>query len=166
MEKENLRLNQDLERRTFLKVLIMALNALITVALAVPGLGYILTPLFRKDEQTWVKVGRVEDSPQGSFTKAVFRYISASGYVREEKSAFVWMRQEEDGQLTAFSPKCTHMGCNVSWSGRNDRFECPCHGGMYDERGNVIDGPPPRPLQRFETKVENDSIFVKRTEDG
>lgn len=161
METEQRERHEDgLDRRTFLKGLIVVLNLLLAVALAIPGVGYILTPVLRKTEHTWKKVGRVGDYAPGAFTKAIFGYVSASGYVRAEKSAFVWLRHEETGAFTAFSPKCTHMGCNVSWNRQAHRFECPCHGGMYDEEGRVIAGPPPKPLQRFQTRVENDIIYL------
>jgi len=153
-----------LERRAFLKFLIVALNALIGVLLAVPGLGYILTPILRKTEQDWIRVGRVSDLSRGSFRKTVFRYVSAAGYTRQEKRAFVWMRQEDSGDITAFSPKCTHMGCNVAWNPESRLFECPCHGGRYDEQGRVVAGPPPRPLDRYQVRVENDLVYLKRSE--
>jgi len=155
---------QVVERRTVLKILIAGLNVLIAVILAVPGAGYIMTPLLRKESQTWLKIGKTTAVPSGSFTKEIFRFISSSGYVREEKKDFVWMRREDSGEFTAFSPKCTHMGCNVSWNVSANRFECPCHGGMYDEYGNVISGPPPRALDRYPTKIENDTIYLKKAE--
>lgn len=152
------------ERRIFLKGLIAVLNCLIALALSIPGIGYVLTPVLRKDEQAWIKIGRVAELQARTFTKAIFRYISSSGYVRSEKSAFVWIKREANGEITAFSPVCTHMGCNVSWNGMKAQFECPCHGGEYDEQGIVIGGPPPKPLQRFLTMVENDVVYIKRKE--
>jgi cytochrome b6-f complex iron-sulfur subunit len=42
------------------------------------------------------------------------------------------------------SSVCTHLGCNVKRGGPG--FECPCHGSQFDENGQVVRGPAPKPL--------------------
>jgi len=44
----------------------------------------------------------------------------------------------------AISSVCTHLGCNVKRAGPG--FECPCHGSQFDENGQVVHGPAPKPL--------------------
>lgn len=34
------------------------------------------------------------------------------------------------------------------------------HDGIFDKQGNVVSGPPPRPLDRYETRVENDQLLI------
>lgn len=59
-----------------------------------------------------------------------------------------------DGQYYAFEQKCTHLTCPVYYSKSNDRLECPCHEGGFDvHTGNVLYGPPPRPLDRIEIEM-------------
>ena len=41
-------------------------------------------------------------------------------------------------------------------------FQCPCHGGQYDLQGRRTAGPPVRPLNRFECKVENGDLLIGR----
>ncbi|MBI3170732.1 MAG: hypothetical protein HYZ22_19800 [Chloroflexi bacterium] len=36
----------------------------------------------------------------------------------------------------------------------------PCHDGHFDAVGNVLSGPPPRPLDEFVTKIENGNLYV------
>lgn len=57
-----------------------------------------------------------------------------------------------------FSAVCTHLGCLVRWESDKNRFYCPCHKGIFDSNGQVISGPPPRPLDQF--KVEQDKNLV------
>jgi cytochrome b6-f complex iron-sulfur subunit len=65
-----------------------------------------------------------------------------------------------DKGFIALSRVCTHLGCLVDYQKDKKRFLCPCHAGMYDLSGNVITGPPPKPLQKFPLKVEGDSIII------
>ena len=63
--------------------------------------------------------------------------------------------------LKALSTACTHLGCKVYWEPEQGQFYCPCHEGFFDVNGNVVSGPPPRPLDSYEVKLdENDNIFV------
>lgn len=57
--------------------------------------------------------------------------------------------------VLALSDRCTHLGCHVAWRadaasgdglGARGRFDCPCHGAIYDRYGRVLSGPAPRPL--------------------
>ena len=53
----------------------------------------------------------------------------------------------QDGQYSAYSRKCAHLGCSVDFNAARRCLTCPCHQGAYDARtGLVIFGPPPRPL--------------------
>ena len=76
------------------------------------------------------------------------------------KSA-VWLRRESDAGFIAFSANCTHLGCPVRWMEGAELFMCPCHGGVYYSDGNVAAGPPPRPLFRYDVRVENGEVKMK-----
>lgn len=66
----------------------------------------------------------------------------------------------EDGGFIALSRRCTHLGCTVPWDALQKRFACPCHASVYDIRGQVVQSPAARPLDRFEIKIENGRIRV------
>ncbi len=156
-------LQEDLSRRGFLKFAIGALNGLIGLALAVPGLGYLLTPILRRGSATWINLGAVEDFTSGQPQRADFKYISESGYTRREKSNFVWVVNDIDTspQPLVLSAICSHTGCNVNWNHGEQKFVCPCHEGRYDVKGDVLSGPPPRPLTQLPVRVDRGSIFVR-----
>lgn len=65
-----------------------------------------------------------------------------------------------DRGYIALSRVCTHLGCLVDYQKDKKRLLCPCHAGIYDLSGNVVSGPPPKPLQQFPVKVEGDSIII------
>jgi len=64
-----------------------------------------------------------------------------------------------EGNYLVFDNHCTHLGCPYHWEASEHKFICPCHGGQFDATGKVLGGPPPRPLDRYETKVENGTLY-------
>lgn len=146
-----------------MKVAIAALNGLIALLLAVPGLGYLLTPVFRKGAEEWVAIGTVAKFRSPDPQKATFSYVAESGYTRAEKKGFVWVLAAgtDSGSLTVYSPVCSHTGCNVAWRSAENLFVCPCHGGRYDRRGEVVSGPPPRPLEKLPVKITRGEVFIQ-----
>lgn len=72
-----------------------------------------------------------------------------------------WLIKNEAGQLVAFSNTCTHMACQVVYSAEAEIFQCPCHGGQYNQQGQVMSGPPPLPLKPFAVQQEaNGQVWV------
>jgi Rieske Fe-S protein len=66
-----------------------------------------------------------------------------------------------DRDVVAFSQKCTHLGCVVYYEAEADRWHCPCHEGNFETRsGDVISGPPPRPLGRIDVEIRDNEIWA------
>ena len=65
-----------------------------------------------------------------------------------------------DGQYVGLSDICTHQGCEITWVGKDTRFECPCHGSQYDLTGKNVAGPAPKPLSRYTTQIVNGRLLV------
>lgn len=71
---------------------------------------------------------------------------------------------DADGELRAFSAVCTHLGCIVKWQPtEHHAIYCECHGGMFSKEGQVVGGPPPRPLPQYPVEVRDGQVFVKMT---
>lgn len=72
-----------------------------------------------------------------------------------------------DGELRAFSQKCTHLGCVVYLSEAGDELVCPCHeGGFSAATGEVLFGPPERPLPRITLEVRGGTVWATGVEHG
>ncbi|MFH8976538.1 FAD-dependent oxidoreductase [Streptomyces sp. NPDC017890] len=56
--------------------------------------------------------------------------------------------RDEAGALHAVSPRCTHLGCLVSFNAAERAWECPCHGSRFGTDGKVIEGPATKPLEQ------------------
>lgn len=65
-----------------------------------------------------------------------------------------------EGNLMALYQKCPHLGCRVPFCESSQMFECPCHGSVYNIKGEYIDGPAPRGMDRFPLEVREGRVFV------
>ncbi len=62
--------------------------------------------------------------------------------------------------LVAYSDVCTHLSCAVLYQG-DGKLHCPCHEGLFDATtGNVLAGPPQRPLSLIQLARENGVIYA------
>ena len=71
-----------------------------------------------------------------------------------------------EGELRAFNAVCTHLDCTVQYQPGASRIWCACHDGVFGLGGNVVSGPPPRPLERLTVNVRgepgSEDIVVSR----
>ena len=65
-----------------------------------------------------------------------------------------------DGGFLALSLTCSHLGCTVLWEEEKKQFICPCHSSAFDEMGNVINSPAPRPLDYYPVSINAGKVMV------
>jgi cytochrome b6-f complex iron-sulfur subunit len=61
-----------------------------------------------------------------------------------------------DGQFKAYTAVCTHLDCTVQYKSDTSQIWCACHNGLYDLSGQVVSGPPPRPLEVFAVNLRGE----------
>jgi nitrite reductase/ring-hydroxylating ferredoxin subunit len=67
-----------------------------------------------------------------------------------------------EGGFIAISSVCTHLHCIVNWNAGIKEFECPCHGAKFNQNGEVLEGPPPRPLDLYKLQIVAGNVVVDR----
>lgn len=147
-------------RRTFFQWVTTIAAGLIGMGLAIPLLGYVISPALKRRERPWVDVGGVEKLPVGEPTQLDHVTTVQDGYLESQSQKAVWVVKQPDGAVTVFSPMCTHLGCGYRWAAERKKFACPCHGSVFDIKGQVLAGPAPRPLDRLPSKIENGRLLV------
>jgi len=148
-------------RRRLLERLSIGLGALCAATLSIPGLGFVLAPLFRKTPDLWRGVGRVDDFKVGETVTVNFLDPSPLPWAGVTARTAAWLRRVSRDQFVAFAVNCSHLGCPVRWLQDADLFMCPCHGGVYYSDGRVAAGPPPRPLTRYLVRILKDEVQIQ-----
>ncbi len=69
----------------------------------------------------------------------------------------------QDGSYRAFSAVCTHLQCTVQYRSDFKLIYCACHNGRYDLNGNVVSGPPPSPLEKYNVAISGSDIVVSKS---
>ena len=151
-------------RRTFLEWATRGVAALIGFGITIPLLGYLTSPALKRQEKPWVGVGGVNDLLDGEPKQLDYVATIHDGYLEMKTHKAIWAIKQTDGQVTVFSPLCTHLGCGYHWDEADRKFKCPCHGSIYDMAGKVLAGPAPRPLDALPTKVEHGQLLVSYRE--
>ncbi len=147
-------------RRNFFQRMIGIASGLIGLGLAIPLIGYVISPMLKRREQSWVEVGSVAELAVGEPKQLDHVTIIRDGWMETKSHKAVWAVKQADGQVVVFSPICTHLGCGYRWEGEEQKFKCPCHGSVYDVAGKVLDGPAPRRLDVLPSKTENGRLLV------
>jgi cytochrome b6-f complex iron-sulfur subunit len=146
-------------RRDLLRLLIVLPLTGAVVVVLYPILSF-LSPKKEKKKKGPVELGSIKDIPPGK-----------SKLVQDIDNNPVMVINSEEYGLIAVSAICTHLGCIVhrndeinrtSECGKpmGDNTHCVCHGGVYSVTGEVLGGPPPRHLPKYEIFVKDRKIYL------
>lgn len=161
--------DKELSRRDFIKGTAAAIGSLIGAVIALPTIAYLLSPALRAEEDTdSIDLGPLENFPVGLPTRFETVRTRINGWERTATTYGLFILRTSETDVRVLSDICTHLGCRVSWHPDQQHYVSPCHDGHFDIAGNVVSGPPPRPLDGYITKIENGNLFaqlppVKRT---
>ena len=154
-------------RRRFMTKSAHAVGGVATMAFMLPSLAFALGPIFEEQDQPWQDVGAAEEFDEKAY---VPKTITIAAGVGEAGKSTVYMRKfdpkvdtepkDDYNDFIAMSSRCMHLGCPIRFVPAAERFICPCHGGVYNFRGEVDGGPPVRPLDRFYTRLRGDRVEV------
>ena len=110
----------------------------------------------------WSRAGSTSDLKPGEPVPRVLSVSRVDGRYRARARETVFLVWDGEKTIRAMSATCTHLGCQVQWQAKEKKFRCPCHGGVYAADGRVLEGPPPRPLQIIDARIEPDSSVLVR----
>jgi Rieske Fe-S protein len=155
--------SEIINRKRFLEIATWSIGGLIGLIMGIPAIAYIIGPALSKEEEgDWIRLGSINKLVLGTPTLFKVKMEHQSGWITESQEHFIFVLTNDGREFIAMSNICTHLGCRVRWLADREVFLSPCHNGIFDKQGYVISGPPPRPLDRYEVKIESDKLFVGR----
>ncbi len=154
------------------------------VGMAIGGLGVVgvigvLYPIVKTLAPSAASLaGAVVEVDINSIPEGQVRVVSWKGkpvFVIKLPQGFQWSGKVREGNnskllqgqsVFTMIAVCTHLGCVPLWKPQGEAeynypvFHCPCHGGFYSPWGDIIAGPPPRPLYLPPQKVEGGKLII------
>jgi menaquinol-cytochrome c reductase iron-sulfur subunit len=169
-------------RSVFLEMSTLGVGGLIGAIVTLPALGFMVAPAFVGQEHDEVDLGPLANFPQGQFVITTFNSKKDEGSVGR-RTAFIRNNglKNEVPSFTIISNRCAHLGCPTQPQGLPGKakevksssgtvtiipvasvsgFQCPCHGGAYDDEGNRTAGPPVRALDRYEFLIREGNLVL------
>jgi len=138
-------------RRELLKVGLVTSGVLAGASVLGPLGLYLNAPADERFEDE-IAVAQVDAVPVGG---AVARVVDGEDVV---------LIRRDEQHFVALSATCTHSEvCVVRWDPDRGQLLCPCHHGVFDLHGNVVSGPPPRPLASRTVVVRDGNVYIRRT---
>jgi succinate dehydrogenase / fumarate reductase, iron-sulfur subunit len=150
----------EVDRGTFLRHAGVALvGASVAITLGSVATITAIGPSNASAKENWVRLAKLSDLPAGQVTTVLMNYEVKNGIYSQAVSRPVLVSRL-GAEIICYKSVCPHLGCTVHWEGQSDQFRCACHGGTFDQSGNVVAGPPPHGLDRYESKVDGDHVAV------
>jgi menaquinol-cytochrome c reductase iron-sulfur subunit len=159
---------ETVTRRRFMTGAAHSTGAIATAAIVLPAIGFAVGPAFKRQPTMWQPVGRPEEFPDNTYVTRVINLTAdnigeigkGTVFVRRRNPRIDTEPSDRWNQYIAVTSRCAHVGCPVNYVSAAESFVCPCHGGVYDFRGIRIGGPPPRPLDRFFTRIRAGQLEI------
>ena len=153
--------DKKLNRQDFLAISTWTIGGAIALGLGLPAVAYVVGPAIKKEvSQVWIRIGPTTKVELGIPTLFKVKIERKTGWIVKEEEISVYVLTDNGRDYLVMSNICTHLGCRVRWINDQGQFFCPCHNAIFDKYGNVVSGPPPRPLDRFAMKLENDQLYI------
>lgn len=151
MPDSGVRLPTRIPRRRFLDYLTGTALATLAGAIFYPIAHFLVPPKVKEVAQGSIMAGKASVLAPNS--GKIFAFAGKPAIVVRTPA----------GEVRAFTAICTHLACTVQYRTDLEHIWCACHNGHYDLHGQVVSGPPPRPLEEYKVTVKGDDIVVSRS---
>lgn len=154
----------ELSRRQMFLKIAMLFNGVVGLLLAVPILGYILSPVIRGRKsgyESWISLGPADQFPSSQTRLTTYRNPVARAWDGDTADIACWVRHTDGESFQVFAINCAHLGCPVRWFPQSNLFMCPCHGGVYYADGARAAGPPERGLFEYPFKILDGNLMIQ-----
>jgi menaquinol-cytochrome c reductase iron-sulfur subunit len=154
--------SSNVTRRGFITSVMAFAGSIMGIVVGLPIIGYLISPALNgRKGDSWVPVGKLDNYQLGIPTQFSFTRTKVNGWEKTVNSYSVYVLRSASDQVKVLSTVCTHLSCRVSYNKDTDVYACPCHDARFSREGAVLSGPPPRPMDQYETKNDNGTLFIR-----
>jgi Rieske Fe-S protein len=152
---------KPISRRSFLALATWAIGGVISIGVGIPTIAYLIGPSLKQDtKKEWIRISSASKVELGTPTLFKVKITRQVGWTVNEDELAVYILTANGRDFIALSNICTHLGCRIRWISDKEQFQCPCHNGVFNKDGQVVAGPPPRSLDRYQVKVEDGQLYI------
>jgi menaquinol-cytochrome c reductase iron-sulfur subunit len=148
------------DRRGFFARVTQALGAILAGGLGVPAIAYLFTPPKTRASGAWVDAADLTLLKLRAPEEVTFHRVRMDGWKIITEKATAWVVKLNENEVVAYTPQCTHLGCAYRWEEGKGEFLCPCHTSNFSLDGRVLNGPAPRPLDRYQVKLQGTRVMI------
>lgn len=148
-----------MSRRDLLIRLVSTCKAVLGLALVVPGVAYLLSPLKgRQGGVSFDSCARLSELKVGEPRLFAIVKDLRDAWVKypREPIGAVWLIRQPAGvdpPVVALTAECPHLGCAVKLAADGKSFLCPCHNSVFDLAGNPENKVSPRPMDPLDVQL-------------
>ena len=124
---------------------------------AVPALGFLFSTLKRgRQTENTYRLARLNDLEPGVPQRFTINDQRVDAWTKYPSGPIgsVWISKSQEGDITAFSSTCPHLGCVVDYVAGDEEYFCPCHAATFQTDGSMVSGPQPRGMDELKTTIE------------
>jgi menaquinol-cytochrome c reductase iron-sulfur subunit len=152
--------SQQPTRRKFYAALVNLLGAAATAVIAVPAAVYLLFRPKSPGAGAMVEIANLAELEDNVPKEVAYYRTRVDGWKATKEKTTTWVVKNGPQSAVAFSPQCPHLGCIYHWEDEQGVFLCPCHASAFGLDGKVQAGPAPRPLDRYDSRVEGGKLLI------
>jgi menaquinol-cytochrome c reductase iron-sulfur subunit len=152
--------DQNPTRRNFYSIVINGLNGILTAGFGAVTAAYLLLPRKHKLIFGWTAATELTSLKDGMPAEVIFDRVRKDSWRVSTEKTSAWILKKSDQEVVAYAPSCTHLGCAYKWDDGAKNFVCPCHTSAFSIDGKVLTGPAPRPLDRYDVRIDGGRILL------
>jgi Rieske Fe-S protein len=157
----------NVDRRSFLGIVSVAITGVIAACGAVVALAYVTGPAMRSGRGTdgatgeWSPVPDAKAPPADGPKKYPVTVVADAGWAKSQATHAVFLDAAASGAAIAFSARCPHEGCQVDWRAEAKQYVCPCHNSVWSREGERVGGPTKRGLDPLDVRQGQSGLEVR-----